>query len=214
MFGLRSLPNKEKDEQIALHVLRTHQEDVHETLLDKNIFRKYVAHAKQKIKPKISDEASTEIRRFYVDLRNRPMAAEKATIPISARQLTALIRLAEASAKLKLSNVVTVDDARIAIDLIKYYMMQVGYDEKEGVFDVDRISSRFSSSQRNKIFLVRETITALESRMGKQIPLEELEKELEDKMTKAELDEAITKLQISGDIFTPKRGIIQKTDYN
>ena len=46
-------------------------------------------------------------------------------IPISARQLEALIRLAEATAKARLSKVVTEEDAQKAINLMKFYMMQV-----------------------------------------------------------------------------------------
>ena len=41
--------------------------------------------------------------------------------------------------------------------------------------------------------------------------MEELEKELEDKLNKDEIDEAINKLQASGDIFKPKRGYVQRT---
>ena len=45
--------------------------------------------------------------------------------------------------------------------------------------------------------------------MGKLIPIEELEKELEGKLTKVEIEEAINKLNASGDIFKPRRGYIQ-----
>ena len=131
-------------------------------------------------------------------------------IPISARQLQALIRLSEASAKLRLSETVSVHDARVAIELITYYLMQVGYDYETKTFDIDRISSGISSSQRNKIMLVKETITQLESKLGKLIPVEELEKELEGKIKKDELDDVINKLNTAGDIFKPRRGYIQK----
>jgi replicative DNA helicase Mcm len=129
-------------------------------------------------------------------------------IPISARQLQALIRMAEASAKLRLSEEVTREDAKQSIELMKYYLMQVGYDYESKTFDIDKISGKFSSSQRNKIFMVKEVITALESKMGKMIPYEELEKELEGKLGKDELEEAIEKLVISGEIYRPKRGYI------
>jgi replicative DNA helicase Mcm len=210
IFTFRDLPDRNKDERIATHVLKEHQKDTKEVLIDTNLFRKYVAYAKQKISPILSADAVDELKRFYVDLRNKPVMSESAMrpIPISARQLQALIRMAEASAKLRLSEEVTREDAKQSIELMKYYLMQVGYDYESKTFDIDKISGKFSSSQRNKIFMVKEVITALESKMGKMIPYEELEKELEGKLGKDELEEAIEKLVISGEIYRPKRGYI------
>jgi len=119
--------------------------------------------------------------------------------------------MSEASAKLRLSKSVTKEDAKQAIELMKYYLMQVGYDYESKTFDIDRISTGVSTSQRSKIVTVRETITHLEGRLGSLIPTEELEKELEGKMTKDEIEESIKKLQASGDIFKPKRGYVQRT---
>lgn len=210
IFTLRDIPDKSKDERIAMHVLREHQFESKEAVIDPMFFRKYVAYAKQKIKPKLSEEAATELRNFYVDLRNRPVSSEAAMrpIPISARQLQALVRMAEASAKLRLRDEVLKEDTKEAIDLMKYYLMQVGYDYESKTFDIDKVSGKFSSAQRNKIMLVKETITAMESKMGKMIPYEELEKELEDRFTKEELEDIIDKLLRGNEIYRPKRGYI------
>ena len=151
-----------------------------------------------------------ELKRFYIELRNKPVTSESAMrpIPISARQLQALIRMAEASAKIRLSENVSKEDARQSIELMKYYLMQVGYDYESKTFDIDKITGKFSASQRNKIFLVKETITALESKMGKMIPYEEIEKELEDKIGKDELEEVINRLIRDNEIYRPKKGYI------
>ena len=106
---------------------------------------------------------------------------------------------------------VNIEDAKIAIDLMKYYLMQVGYDYESKTFDIDRITTGIGSSQRNKIILVRQKIVELEDKLGKLIPVEEIEKALENKITATELEEAITQLSKSGDIFKPKKGFIQKT---
>ena len=58
-------------------------------------------------------------------------------------------------------------------------------------FDIDRISGKFSASQRGKILNVRDVIIDLENKIGKMIPLEEIEKELEGKMDKDTIDEAL-----------------------
>ena len=154
-----------------------------------------------------------DIKKFYVDLRNAPVMGGESLvkpIPISARQLGALIRMAEASARSRLSKEVTRYDSQIAINLMKYYLMQVGYDYESKTFDIDRISTGIGSSQRGKIVLVKETIANMESKLGKLIPVEEIEKELEGKINKEELEGIIDLLNTKGEIFKPRRGYVQR----
>ncbi|HPD81560.1 MAG TPA: minichromosome maintenance protein MCM [Candidatus Pacearchaeota archaeon] len=210
IFTLRDIPDRNKDERIATHVLKEHQKETKEVLIDSNLFRKYVAYAKQKINPKLIPESVEELKKFYIELRNKPVTSESAMrpIPISARQLQALIRMSEASARMRLSEEVSKDDAKKAIELMTYYLTQVGYDYESKTFDIDKISGKFSSSQRNKILMVKEAITALESKMGKMIPYEEIEKELEEKISKDELEEVINRLIRDNEIYRPKKGYI------
>ena len=214
IFTLRDIPNREKDERIAEHVLHEHRKESGGMTIPRELFRKYVAYAKQRIRPELTDEAIEEIKNFYIELRNKPTAVESGLrpIPISARQLQALIRMSEASAKIRLSKNVDKEDAKRAIEIMKYYLMQVGYDYESKTFDIDRISGKFSTSQRGKILTVRDTIIDLENRMGKMIPIEEIEKELEGKMSKEDIDEAIDKLSRSGDIFSPRKGYVSRTN--
>lgn len=213
IFTMRDLPDRTKDELIAKHVLSEHSEEGKVMLIPRELFRKYVAYTKQRVNPELSKEAIEELKKFYVELRNKPVSSESAMrpIPISARQLQALIRMSEASAKLRLSKKVSREDAKQAIELMKYYLMQVGYDYESQTFDIDRISTGIPTSQRSKIITVRETLTHLESRLGSLIPVEELVNELKDKLTENEIDDALSKLQASGDIFRPKKGYIQRT---
>ncbi len=213
IFTLRDVPDRDKDNKIASHVLSEHKKEGENMLIPRELFRKYVAYSRQRVKPKLSEEAVEEIKRFYVELRNKPVSSDAALkpIPISARQLQALIRMSEASAKLRLSEVVSKEDAKISIELMKYYLMEVGYDYESKTFDIDKATTGITSSQRSKIFTVRETITDLESRLGKMIPIEEIEKELENKLTKDEIEDAINKLAAQGEIFKPRRGFVAKT---
>lgn len=212
IFTLRDIPNKERDAKIARHVLHEHRKEGKDMLIPRELFRKYVAYAKQRISPKISEEAVDEIERFYIDLRNKPVSSDALLkpIPISARQLEALIRMSEASAKVRLSNFVTREDAKRAIEIIKYYLSEVGYDYESQTFDIDKISSGMTASKRNKVFVVRDTITHLENRLGKLIPLEEIEKELDGKLSKLEIEEAIVELIKNSIVYEPRSGYVQK----
>jgi len=210
IFTMRDIPDKEKDTRIATHVLSEHMLEGNEMFIERDLFRKYVAYAKQRVKPKLSEEAAEEVKNFYVNLRNKPVASESAMrpIPISARQLQALVRMAEASAKMRLSETVSIDDARRSIDLMKYYLMQVGYDYESKTFDIDKITNKMSHSNRNKVMTVRETITALGSKFGKEIPIEEIKEDLKEKMSEEDIDEAISKLINSNELYRPKRGYV------
>ena len=182
-------------------------------IIPRELFRKYIAYAKKKYFPQLTEEAIEEIKHFYVELRNKPVASESAMrpIPISARQLQALVRMAEASAKIRLQKEVTRDDARVAIELMKYYLMQVGYDYESKTFDIDKATTSMTSGKRSKILSVLHVITELEDRIGKMIPFEELEKEFEGKLKTFEIEEAINELKKRGDHYEPRKGYISKT---
>ena len=211
IFTLRDIPNKEKDTLIARHVLSEHRKEGKDMLIPRDLFRKYVAYSKQKIVPKLSDEAIEEMEKFYVELRNSQVSSDSTLkpIPISARQLEALIRMSEASARLRLDRTVTRKDAKKAIDIMKYYLMQVGYDYESKTFDIDKVSG-MTTSKRNKVFVVREMINQLKSKLGELIPVEEIEKELEGKLGKEEIEDAISELIKNSIIYEPRNGYVQK----
>ncbi len=212
IFILRDLPNKSQDEAIATHVLQEHKQGVIRDVIESRLLRKYISFARKTCKPKLTEGAVEEIKEFYVKLRNQSTKAnlEIKPIPMTARQLEGIIRLSEAYARMRLSQEVTREDARRGIELMKASLTQVGYDEESQSFDIDKITTGITSSKRSKILTVREALSQLESRMGKLIPMEELQKVLQGKITDIELEEAITQLSKSGDIFKPKKGYIQR----
>jgi len=211
IFIMRDIPSRDNDEAIASHVLLEHKQEAKHDVIDKDLLKKYTSYAKQKCNPVLTDEAILAMKEFYVGLRNMPQIGDGPSkpIPIGARQLEAIVRLAEAHARMRLSKTVDVKDAIASIDLVKSYLMQVGYDKTTKTFDIDRISGT-GASERNKIGLVVDAIEELEKRLGKLIPLEEVTKALEGKVAAADVDEAVGKLLKGGDLFRPKRGFVQR----
>jgi len=208
IFIQRDLPNLDQDDKIATHVLNMHQHNEVKPDIEQDLFKKYVAYAKQKIEPKLTPDAVDEIKSFYIKMRKASLDGDGKSVSISARQLQGLVRLAEAHAKSRLSPIVEVIDSQVAIRLTNYYLMQVGYDPETKTFDIDRFSTKISSSKRSKIMLLKDSIKKLEDRFGKQVPIENLRKEMKD-MSDAEFEESIEKLKKSGDLFEPKQGFIQ-----
>ena len=213
IFPIKDIPDKSRDNIMAKFILNLHQVgDVQEAEVPTELLRKYVAYARQRIVPKLSDAAVEYIQEYYVRLRNTSSDDPGAkSVPISARQLEALVRLAEASAKARLSDKVTKRDAARAIDILHFCLNQVGMDPETGQIDIDRISVGITSSERNKIIHVKEIIDELENKIGKTIPIDDLVREcIEKGIGEDKVDEVIEKLKRSGDIFEPRRGFIQK----
>ena len=215
IFPVRDLPNKDKDTKIATHILDLHQNlEAGQPEIEANLLKRYVAYVRQNIFPKLTNESIDEIREFYVTLRNSITSGDDEgvkPIPISARQLEALIRLAEGSARVRLSNKVTRADARNAISILKQCLMAVGFDYETGQMDIDRISTGITASTRNKIIVVREIINEIDATGKKTIPIEEIMGMATEKnLTESQVEEVIEKLKREGEIFEPRRGWVSK----
>jgi replicative DNA helicase Mcm len=216
IFPFRDEPNVEKDEIMAKFILNMHKDK--ETVkpdIDTDTIRKYIIYARQQIHPVITETALMEIKTYYVSMRNANNDSGNRAIPISARQLEALIRLTEASAKSRLADKATKRDAQRAISLLHFCLSQVGMDKETGQFDIDSIATGVTTSQRSKVIVVRELIRDLEEKFGKKIPLNEIKAYAETKGLKLdELEDILEKLNRNGDTFMPDNDHISRTDYN
>ena len=214
IFVMRDLPNKELDTNIAIKVLASQSYQDEEAEISPDIIRKYLAYIKQKVFPRLTPEAIEEIKNFYVDLRSSGQQGDNAIkpIPISARQLEAVVRLAEASARIKLRDKVTKADALVAINLLKGCLAEIGIDPETGNIDIDRIGSGINASSRGNILRVRDVIFKLCDEKQGAISIEDdlKPKVFEKGVTEQKLEEAVDKLKRSGDIFEPKKGWVQK----
>lgn len=112
----KSGPN---DKIMAEHVLNLHSTTSTVEAIPVETIRNYVQYAKSKIFPTLTESASARLSHFYVDIRRQVNQFEekntkKTSIPITVRQLEAIIRLSESLAKMELSSTVTskhVDEA-------------------------------------------------------------------------------------------------------
>lgn len=211
MFIIRDVPNKETDTRLVRHILKMHENpDVQQPPIESEMLRKYIAYAKINIAPVLTEAAQKEIEKFYVSLRNKYTGEEQSAVPIGARQLEALIRLSEASAKVRLSDKVLKKDAKKAIDLLMEYMMAVGVDPETGQLDMDRLETGTTASQRNKIRLLLKVIAEMQEESPEKTVL------IEDVIAAAEeqgiedAEDIINKLKREGELFEPKQGHIRK----
>lgn len=91
--------------------------------LPHSLMQKYIGYARKNIHPILTPEAAAEIKRFYLELRCVRHGVD--TIPVTTRQLEALIRLTQARARAELSREATVDHALDVLDIVRYSMVDV-----------------------------------------------------------------------------------------
>lgn len=208
IFPVLDEPDEEKDKELAGTILQNHI-DPEETdaEIPQEQLRKYIAYAKKNVRPDLTEEASEKIQEFYVNMRSK---GEEGSVPITARQLEALIRIAEASARAHLREEVLVDDAERAIDLLTYCLKQVGMDPETGDFDIDIIESGVSNSQRNRLQTVKQLIDQLAGDNDSAEIEEVLESAEEEGMEKDQAEEIIERLKREGELFEPEQGHVQK----
>ena len=211
-FPVRDIPDKEKDTRLVRHILRLHENpEVQDPPIDSEMLRKYIAYAKSNIKPKLTKVATKEIELFYVGLRSSASKeGENSAVPIGARQLEALIRLSEASAKIRLADKIAKEDAKRAIDIVTKCLMEVGIDPETGKFDIDRLESGTTSTQRNKLKIILSLVGEMqEESPEKTVLINDVIAAAEDQGIES-ADEIIQKLKTSGELFEPKQGHIRK----
>lgn len=209
-FALRDVPDAEKDKLMAEHVIKTREDEDYEPSkpkIDHVLIRKYIAYAKENSKPKLVPEVGKLLKNFYVKTRKQAEGAG-APVPITLRQLEALMRIAQASAKIQLQKEVRKEDAQRAIKLMKYSLWQLGFDPDTGMIDVDRSEGAVTSAERSRIRIILDIIDEM-SATKKEILVEDIIKTAK-KEDVEDVEEILEKLKREGMLFEPSPGYVQK----
>lgn len=128
-----------------------------EAPISKELLRMYIAYARMYIFPVASIEITNEITRFYLDVRRMKGDKPDNPVPITPRSVEDLQRLSEAHARMRLSNVITLDDVKAAKRLMITSLKQVGMDEN-GRLDAGISYVGRSKSQIEKIGYLTDAI--------------------------------------------------------
>lgn len=234
IFILIDEPNQKRDGDIGNHILDTHEigeryeekralgaygpndeikllpdEATHiKPVIVPEMVRKYVAYSRKHIIPKLTPEARMAIYKFYMSVRKLGEGGN-APVPITPRQLESLIRLAEASARVRLSTWVEKSDAIRAIKQMENYLKTVGMDPETGEYDIDIVEAGTSKSQRDKINILRKLLIELKGLYNNKIPIDEfVEKARENGISGEQLGVYLEKMLTAGDIFKPEQNML------
>lgn len=213
IFVIRDVPDREKDKELAQYVVDFHGEVFPEVLsktIPANLLKKYIAYARKNVRPKLSAEAKQKIVEYYVAMRSKS-EDPNSPIAITPRQLEALIRLAEARAKMHLRSIVTGKDAEEAIELMEYFLRNVGVDIQTRTLDIDTIMTGQPKSKREKIIAVLDTIKHLsKERGGECVPIQEVVEELTARGIEENfIKEVIEHFIKEGELMMPKKDCLK-----
>ena len=144
-------------------------------------------------------------------MRKSGQYGSNSTIPISLRQLEGLVRMSEAFAKLKLSDSVSTNDTKRAIDLMQSCLADIATDAETGKIDIHKLEIDMSTSQKNQLFAVKNIILKLEDDFGNLVPYEEILKKSSDQgINEFSLEGVLKKLKQVGDAYEPKPGFVSR----
>ncbi len=212
IFVMIDKPAREHDEKMVDHILHLHREYSSEEPppIPPELLRKYIAYARKNVKPKLSTEAVKKLRDFYLEMRSKGEQPD-APVPITARQLEALVRLAEARAKMALRSEVTIEDAEAAIKLMKASLQQIGRDMESGLYDIDTIYLGSPKSQRDKMQVILDIISGLEAELGGPVPVERIISEAAtENIDRKFVEKALNRFLTDGLLFEPKQGYVKR----
>lgn len=170
LYLILDKPNEDMDRLLAEHVTHVHTYNKHPSLefevLEPHMIRHYVAHARQK-RPVLRPDVSHYITAAYVQMRRQYKVDEerqKQFTYASARTLLGIIRMAQAHARLRLSDTVEsidVDEALRLIDISKASLADTSERERH----------RFDRTALSGILQI---VKDLQELQGNQVPVSAL----------------------------------------
>ena len=209
IFPMKDIPDPKKDERLARFVFDLNEDELADPPINTPMLRKYIAYAK-KLKPKYSREMVELCVKYYTDIRSKGNSESgMEPIPISPRQLEGIMRLAEAYAKIHLSNTVTVNHAEKSIKLMNYWLKQIAYDSETKAVDLSMYNFGIKTSQSDKMSYVFNLVKSYADETKRYISIDEIHKKgLEKGFSEDDIYKMIKKLRRKGDIYEPQNGFL------
>ena len=231
-FMIKDVLDKTKDEAITAHILKTHkggemisqykqkgrvmlkqdQDDIDiisSPPIQPELLGKYISYARQNVFPIMSKEAIQLIGDFYIGLRD--IGRKEGSYAATHRQLEGLVRLSEASARVRLSDIAEKEDAERAIRLVKASLSDVVTDPETGKIDYDIIMTGQTHTQ---VTNMRKILTILREKAREQdnVPLQDVLNEASAQGIDAErARDLIAKLEKNGELYRPRHNFLKPT---
>ena len=158
-----------------------------------------MAFSKRNFHPTLNDDARAKIVAYYVKTRSKGGESQD-SVAITARSLEALSRLAEASARIRLTDTATVEDAERAIRLTETWRHELMGED----FDLTTIESGKKGKARNQEKTIVDIVSVLQNDSGSAASLLDVLTEAERQdIPRSKAEDIIDKLCRDGRMMRP-----------
>ncbi|KAK3488934.1 cell division control protein 54 [Neurospora hispaniola] len=212
--------DEKNDQRLARHLLSMYLEDKPESAQQANdvlpveFLTSYISYARSHIHPALTPEAGRELVDAYVEMRKlgQDVRAAEKRITATTRQLESMIRLAEAHAKMRLSQTVTRDDVHEAVRLIKSALKTAATDS-QGRIDMSLLTEGTSTAERQRKADMKDAVIRLLDEMtsgGQVVRYSEVARRLGEgagvQVEPAEFAEVMRALEMEGAVMVTGEG--------
>lgn len=185
------------------------QDGDNQRVIDQEFLKDFIQYARYTCAPEITAESAEVLVQGYLLMRGMGGSSTQSgsgtgysgagskTISATPRQLESLIRLSQALAKMRLSDVVLKSDVEEAIRLMRVATQAAATDPRTGTIDMDMISTGRSSLDRDAIARLSEELLKLfEARKGETLSLHAIRQAIErvsgdNSLTVEDIEEAL-----------------------
>ncbi|XP_042506697.1 DNA replication licensing factor MCM5 [Macadamia integrifolia] len=191
IFIVKDIRMYSQDKLIASHIIKVHASagapsSDGRVSKEENWLKRYIQYCRTECHPQLSDSGATLLKNNYVQIRQEMRqqaneSGESPAIPITVRQLEAIIRLSEALAKMRLSHVATDDNVLEAIRLFKTATMDAA---RSGINQHMNLTPEMANE-------IKQAETQIKRRMG--IGNHISERRLIDDLTRMGMNESIVR---------------------
>mmetsp|Transcript_111376 Transcript_111376/g.314445 ORF Transcript_111376/g.314445 Transcript_111376/m.314445 type:complete len:756 (-) Transcript_111376:124-2391(-) len=207
MFLVKDVRDPERDYHLAKHLVSLHSGQVEEESqgpLGVAELRKYISYCRSRCSPRLTKEAAEVLKNHYVSIR-KAMKQENTGIPITVRQLEAIVRISESLAKMELVEDVNIGHVEEALRMFTVSTLDSA--NKDRGVGIDHLSEQ----EREELQKAEEQVRKIVPRGGRRTKMT-LHQML---VSTAGIDEriasrAIYNLQMRGELVEKTGGTLQR----
>jgi len=210
IFGLVDEQDEKRDAEIAHS---QYESEPQEPVIDEGLLTEYVAYARQNVKPSFDDKSVEDrLVNWYVEQRKKHEDSDG--LNIGPRTNDALRRLSEASARMRLSPVVEMQDAERAIGLKKMHFGDVMFN-RDGEFDAGQgegYEAPKPKTNEDRMEVILDIVEAKETRENGADRDEVITEAVEThSMSQKNAIDITDDLYDMGELYEPQQGQVRRT---
>lgn len=207
IIAIYDIPDKDRDREMVKHILADMRGEI-VAVVPFEVLRKFLWWVKHEFNPTIPEDLGVIIEDHYSSKRWGSGISGTLLIKkqMHIRHIFTITRLAEASAKIRMSNTVNEHDIDLAFEILEDSLKALTA-EKGGDIDLDAYITHKGKTSRESLEYIVETIKRLDIN-GDGVDKAELYEELENNNIHR-IDDYIRRMKEEGMIYSPRGDIIK-----